>query len=102
MQFVAASKLRRVQDAVLQARPYSEKLDEVLADVAAMLGGEDHPLLAQRESGSRLVEVFTTDSGLAGSLNTSTIRFVSRAIVESSGALEVATIGRKGHAAMRR
>src|SRR6476660_4021832 len=102
MQFVAASKLRRVQDAVLQARPYSEKLDEVLADVAAVLGGEDHPLLAQREGGSRLIVLFTTDRGLAGSLNTNTIRFVSRAIVDSGGELEVATIGRKGHAAMRR
>jgi F-type H+-transporting ATPase subunit gamma len=102
MQFVAASKLRRVQDAVLQARPYSEKLDEVLADVAAVLGGEEHPLLAQREGGSRLIVLFTTDRGLAGSLNTNTIRFVSRAIVDSGGELEVATVGRKGHAAMRR
>ncbi len=47
MQFVAASKLRRAQDATLAARPYSEKLDEVLADLAAVLGGEDHPLLAE-------------------------------------------------------
>ena len=46
MQFVAASKLKRAQDATLAARPYSEKLDEVLADLAAVLGGEDHPLLA--------------------------------------------------------
>jgi F-type H+-transporting ATPase subunit gamma len=102
MQFVAASKLRRVQDAVLQARPYSEKLDEVLADVAAVLGSEDHPLLAKREDGKRLIVLFTTDRGLAGSLNTNTIRFISRTIVESSDDLEVATVGRKGHAAMRR
>src|SRR3954453_5170232 len=102
MQFVAASKLKRAQDATLAARPYSEKLDEVLADLAAVLGGEEHPLLAQREGGSRLIVLFTTDRGLAGSLNTNTIRFVSRAIVESTGELEVATVGRKGHAAMRR
>ena len=44
MQFVAASKLKRAQDATLAARPYSEKLDEVLADLAAVLGEEDHPL----------------------------------------------------------
>ena len=37
MQFVAASKLKRAQDATLAARPYSEKLDEVLADLAAVL-----------------------------------------------------------------
>ena len=52
MQFVAASKLKRAQDATLAARPYREKLDEVLADVAAVLGDEDHPLLAQREGAS--------------------------------------------------
>ena len=46
MQFVAASKLRRAQESTLAARPYSEKIDEVLADVAAVLGPEDHPLLA--------------------------------------------------------
>jgi len=102
MQFVAASKLRRVQDAVLQARPYSEKIDEVLADVAAVLGSEDHPLLAEREGGKRLIVLFTTDRGLAGSLNTNTIRFVSRNIVESTGELEMVTVGRKGNAAMRR
>ena len=44
MQFVAASKLKRAQDATLQSRPYAEKIDEVLADLAAVLGGEDHPL----------------------------------------------------------
>ena len=49
MQFVAASKLKRAQDATLAARPYSEKLDEVLADLAAVLGQEDHPLLADAE-----------------------------------------------------
>jgi F-type H+-transporting ATPase subunit gamma len=102
MQFVAASKLRRVQDAVLQARPYSEKLDEVLADVAAVLGGDEHPLLGHREGGTRLIVLFTTDRGLAGSLNTNTIRFASREIVDHGGDLEVVTVGRKGQAAMRR
>lgn len=102
MQFVAASKLRRVQDAVLQARPYSDKLDEVLADVAAVLGGDEHPLLAQREGGTRLVVLFTTDRGLAGSLNTNTIRFAAKEIVDHGGDLEVVTVGRRGQAAMRR
>ena len=54
MQFVAASKLKRAQDATLAARPYSEKLDEVLAALAAVLGGEDHPLLATPEGGKPL------------------------------------------------
>jgi F-type H+-transporting ATPase subunit gamma len=102
MQFVAASKLKRAQDATLSARPYSEKLDEVLADVAAVLSGEDHPLLAQREGGKRLIVLITMDRGLAGPLNTNTIRFASREITEHAGDLTLVTVGRKGRDAMRR
>jgi F-type H+-transporting ATPase subunit gamma len=102
MQFVAASKLKRAQDATVQARPYREKLDEVLADVASVLGGDEHPLLARRDEGIRCIVLFTTDRGLAGSLNTNTIRFAAREIATSEGDLRVVTIGRKGTAAMRR
>jgi F-type H+-transporting ATPase subunit gamma len=103
MQFVAASKLKRAQDSTLQSRPYSEKIDEVLADVAAVLDAEDHPLLAtERDGGKRLVVLFTTDRGLAGSLNTNTIRHAAREITGSTGDLTVVTVGRKGTAAMRR
>jgi F-type H+-transporting ATPase subunit gamma len=102
MQFVAASKLRRAQEATLAARPYSEKIDEVLADVAAVLGGEDHPLLAEPVGGKRLLILITTDRGLAGPLNTNTIRFVAREITEHQGDLAVVSVGRKGRDAMRR
>jgi F-type H+-transporting ATPase subunit gamma len=102
MQFVAASKLKRAQDATLASRPYSQKLDEVLADVAAVLDDEHHPLLAEEKPGSRLLILFTTDRGLAGSLNTNTIRFAAREIARSTGDLSVVTVGRKGTAAMRR
>jgi F-type H+-transporting ATPase subunit gamma len=102
MQFVAASKLRRAQESTLAARPYSEKIDEVLADVAAVLGGEEHPLLAAPTGGKRLFVLITTDRGLAGPLNTNTIRFVAREITEHEGDLAVITVGRKGRDAMRR
>ena len=102
MQFVAASKLKRAQDATLASRPYSEKLDEVLADLAFVLGAEDHPLLASREGGTRLIVLVTTDRGLAGPLNTNTIRFASREILDHPGDLAVVTVGRKGRDAMRR
>lgn len=102
MQFVAASKLKRAQDATLAARPYSEKLDEVLADLAAVLSGDDHPLLAEREGGKRLIVLITTDRPLAGPLNTNIVRFVARDIIDSPGDLAVITVGRKGRDAMRR
>jgi F-type H+-transporting ATPase subunit gamma len=102
MQFVAASKLRRAQEATLASRPYAEKLDEVLADLAAVLGAEDHPLLAEREGGKRLIILITTDRGLAGPLNTNTIRYAAREITQYEGDLAVVTVGRKGRDAMRR
>ena len=102
MQFVAASKLKRAQDATLAARPYSEKLDEVLADLAAVLGGEDHPLLSSPTGGKRLIVLITTDRPLAGPLNTNIVRFVARDIIDDPGDLAVVTVGRKGRDAMRR
>ena len=105
MQFVAASKLRRAQESTLASRPYRETLDEVIRDLAAVLGKTDHPLLADRDLGgehNRLIVIMTSDRGLAGALNTNTIRFVAREITEHPGDLKVATVGRKGRDAMRR
>ena len=102
MQFVAASKLRRAQDSTLAARPYSDLLDEILADLAAVLGGEEHPLLRRRDEGKRLIVLVTSDRGLAGALNTNVVRFVSKEIVAHAGELELVSIGRKGRDAMRR
>ena len=105
MQFVAASKLRRAQESTLAARPYRETLDEVIADLAAVLSGSDHPLLAGRDLAAehnRLIVIMTSDRGLAGALNTNTIRFVAREITEHPGDLKVVPVGRKGRDAMRR
>ena len=102
MQFVAASKLKRAQDATLAARPYSEKLDEVLADLAAVLDGDEHPLLAAPEGGKRLIVLITTDRPLSGPLNTNIVRFVARDIIDKPGDVAVITVGRKGRDAMRR
>jgi F-type H+-transporting ATPase subunit gamma len=105
MQFVAASKLKRAQDATLAARPYSEKIDEVIADLAVVLSDEDHPLFTKREGGKRLIVFITTDRGLAGPLNTNAIRFALREVVEhgeAGGELALITVGRKGRDAIRR
>ena len=99
----AASKLKRAQDSTLQARPYADKIDEVLADLAAVLGEDEHPLLAKRSGGTRLIVLMTSDRGLAGSLNTNTIRHASEVDHRALRATcSVVTVGRKGHAAMRR
>jgi F-type H+-transporting ATPase subunit gamma len=105
MQFVAASKLRRAQQSTLAARPYREKLDEVIADLATVLSGDDHPLLAGRDLNhvhNRLLVIMTSDRGLAGALNTNTVRFAAREITDHPGDLKVVPVGRKGRDAMRR
>ncbi len=103
MQFVAASKLKRAQDATLAARPYSQKLDEVLADVAAVLGGDEHPLLATADpKGKRLVVLITTDRPLAGPLTSNAVRFTLREVVDHGGGITMVTVGRKGRDAIRR
>ena len=102
MQFVAASKLKRAQEATLSARPYSQKIDELLADLAAVIGADEHPLLARREGGKRLIVLITSDRGLAGPFNTNTIRYAAQEITGHTGDLAVVTVGRKGRDAMRR
>jgi F-type H+-transporting ATPase subunit gamma len=102
MQFVAASKLRRAQESTLAARPYSDLIDGMLADLAVVLGGDEHPLLSRREEGKRLIVLVTSDRGMAGPLNTNVVRFISKEIVEHPGDLDLVTVGRKGRDAMRR
>jgi F-type H+-transporting ATPase subunit gamma len=102
MQFVAASKLRRAQQATIAARPYSDLLDEILADVAIVLTGEEHPLLGRHETGKRLIVLITSDRGLAGPLNTNAVRFAAHEIVDKPGDLDLVSVGRKGRDAMRR
>jgi F-type H+-transporting ATPase subunit gamma len=102
MQFVAASKLRHAQQATIAARPYSDLLDEILADLATVLSGEEHPLLGRHEEGKRLIVLITSDRGLAGPLNTNAVRFAAHEIVDHPGDLELVSVGRKGRDAMRR
>ena len=102
MQFVAASKLKRAQESTIASRPYADKLEEVLADIATVLGGDEHPLLATPEGGKRLIVLVTSDRGLAGPFNTNTVRYAAREIVEHAGDLTTITVGRKGRDAMRR
>jgi F-type H+-transporting ATPase subunit gamma len=103
MQFVAASKLKRAQDATLASRPYGHSIDEVIADLAAVLGEEGHPLLRSPESGApRTIVLFTTDRGLAGALNSNLIRFALKELETAGAGSTIITIGKKGRDALVR
>jgi len=75
MKMVAAAKLRRAQDAATQARPYADKLSELLRTVAGRVPGGSNPLLAAREE-ERVVDliVVSSDRGLCGGYNANLIR----------------------------
>ena len=74
MKMVSAARLRRAQEAALAARPYAEKLEAVLQNLAAQ--GEElaHPFLAERAENNTTLVVMTSDRGLCGGFNSSLIR----------------------------
>ncbi len=102
MEMVAASKMRRAQDRVTSGRPYSERLREVLGDLASLQLDADQlqafPLLAQREMTRTAVILITPDRGLNGALNTNILRRATRYIREESGdgAPAFIAVGKKG------
>src|SRR5206468_2653552 len=74
MQMVAASKMRRAQQAALAGRPYAGLMNDVLSQVTAHAGDFSHPLLEQREVKTRALVVVGTDKGLCGGLNSNIVR----------------------------
>jgi F-type H+-transporting ATPase subunit gamma len=107
MQMVAASRMKRAQDAILAARPYSDELRDTLARVAGAASAEVEPLLARRPVRRVGLLVITTDRGLVGSLNANAVRAVLRHVAEASGGevsaeVSAITVGRKGRDALRR
>ena len=93
MQMVAASKMRKAQQAALAGRDYAQLLNRVITSLRDAIDPTSHPLLERRGKKSQLVILMTTDKGLCGALNTNILR--------EAGSLDPATtrfvsIGRKG------
>ncbi len=104
MEMIAASKMRQAQLRVLAARPYAEKMREVLADLAAQPTADRdvHPLLRHREVKRIAVIHVTADRGLAGGLNANTNRRTASFILEQTVPVSLITVGRKGKDFMSR
>ena len=99
MKMVAASKLRRAQERILNARPYAVQMRRVLSDLAARVDSSAHPLLTVREprDGSRtLVILVSGDKGLCGSFNTNVIKATGAFIGGSAEPCSLGLVGRKG------
>ena len=96
MEMIAASKMKRAQERGLAGRPYSEKIQQVIADLAALPEVGQYPLLQRREVSKIAVVHITPDRGLCGGLNANINRSVAKYILEQSVPVTLITVGRKG------
>src|SRR5258708_6530261 len=99
MKMVAASKLRRAQERIMNARPYAVQMQRVLGSVASRVDPSIHPLLMTREAGPEhrtLLVVVTADKGLCGSFNTNVIKASATFLLESQQPCTLGLVGRKG------
>jgi len=92
MELVAASKMKKAQQAALAGRAYAGLMAEMLAAVAGRVEESHHPFLARREVKTRGIILVTTDKGLCGPLNANLFKLVT----EIKGPAKYAVIGRKG------
>ena len=100
MEMVAASKMRKAQDRMRQARPYADKMRNIIAHLAASSTAYAHPFLVKHKtpSGKAAMVIVATDKGLAGALNTNIQRLVlhkSQELREKGQSLSVTAIGNK-------
>ncbi|MCP4684841.1 MAG: ATP synthase F1 subunit gamma [bacterium] len=99
MEMVAAAKLRKAQQRVEQAKPYAQKLDEMLGHLAAGSTGEiAHPYFEERPIKKRTLVVIVSDRGLCGSFNSNILRKTDKWIAEHQDAeLELVTVGKRAN-----
>lgn len=110
MKMVAAARLRRAQDKIVQMRPYAEKLKEILAGLAQSLEetGEASVYSRKEDPEKVLIVVITSNRGLCGAFNANVIREVKRLMEEDyseqygKGNLSFMAIGKKGHDFLRK
>jgi F-type H+-transporting ATPase subunit gamma len=98
MKMVSASKLRRAQERVMTARPFANKMTEIMSELAKRTDEEfHHSLLDLRGDERYLVVLITADKGLCGAFNANLIKATQSFISDNAGkSIEILAIGRKG------
>jgi F-type H+-transporting ATPase subunit gamma len=109
MKMVAAAKLRRAQEKITQLRPYSQKLNELIAQVSENTEvGNSSPYTQVREVNNVLVVLVTSDRGLCGAFNSNVIKAASNFIAENyasqqaQGNVTIFSLGKKGNDSFER
>jgi F-type H+-transporting ATPase subunit gamma len=104
MKMVAAAKLKRAQDRVTAARPYAQKMSEILGGLSARVADDfSHPLLDARGDEKYLVVLVSADKGLCGAFNANIMKTAQAFMAENPGkTIEMMPVGRKGRDFFRR
>jgi len=102
MEMVAAAKLRKMQQRVVAARPFAEKLQEVMGRLVAHMEDFQHPLLDVRERKKVAYVLFTGDRGLCGGYNSNIIRLAESSLNQEEADSSLILVGRKGREYFRR
>src|SRR5579862_6902788 len=106
MQMVAVAKLRRAQGAAEAARPYADRVETVLGNLAAGAGAEGPKLLTGTGSAqTHLLLVCTGERGLCGAFNTSIVRLArdkANALIAEGKTVKIICVGKKGYDQLRR
>lgn len=97
MKAVSAAKMRKAQESVIAARPFSKRVKAVLGRVAVASTEVSHPLLAVREPKNVAFVIITADRGLCGGFNSNVIRRATQEIKQVAAEVELLTVGRKSH-----
>ena len=97
MKMVSAAKLKRAQDEIVAARPYAEKMLELIGSLASKASSDSHPLLEARGGNKVGLMLFTSDRGLCGSFNSQLLRNAERFMRERPSAeISLYLVGRRG------
>lgn len=104
MKMVAAARLRKAQNRIIAARPFAQKMEELVSDLLERIDGEEnHPLFKKREGSKRLLLLATSDKGLCGAFNTNLIRETLKYVRQcGSENVQLFIVGRKGRDYFRR
>ena len=104
MKMVAASKMKRAESKIKAARPYTDKLSEMVSNLSQGMAAEAHPLLTNTKGGKAVVLLITSDRGLCGGLNANLCKYLDRFMKDLTNEedpahaeeIELMAFGRKG------
>lgn len=97
MKMVSAAKLKRAQDAIVQMRPYAEKLQEILANVSGSLDSSEGVYSQEREVKNVLYVAITSNRGLCGGFNNNVVKAISQDISGTDAKVSVLSLGKKAN-----